>query len=141
MAQDDADSWKKKYFSSLERLEAQETRVSELGELLRTGITRLSLAAEGHAPAIDRELRRLRKLVRDRSDVADLRSALDRLAEAVRRHEAPAADAAGAADTGADPRQLLAGMLRDLRVPATLEARAGRAARACRGSRRCRPGT
>ena len=120
MAKDDADSWKKKYYASLERLESQEARLTDLDDLLRTGIARLSLAAEGHNPAIDRELKRLRKLARDRQDAAELRAGLDKLAEAVRRHEAPA-DATKPHTAGLDAHELLAATLRDLQVPPTLE--------------------
>jgi diguanylate cyclase len=121
VAQDDSDKWKKKYYAGLERLEAQDTRLADLEKLLRTSVARLTLAAEGQDPVIDRELQSLRKLVRGECPPDEVRRALDHLADTLRRHEK--VHATGSPSTSApDARELLALLLRDLRAPAALEA-------------------
>lgn len=120
MAQDDSDKWKKKYYAGLERLEAQDARLADLEKLLRTSVARLTLAAEGQDPAIDRELQSLRKLVRGECPPDELRRALDHLADTLRRREK--AHAAGSPSPGTpEVRELLAALLRDVRVPLVLE--------------------
>lgn len=120
MSQDDSDKWKKKYYDGLERIEAQDVRLADLEALLRSGIARLTLAAEGQDPVIDRELQSLRKLVRGACPTDDVRRALDHLADTLRRHEKVRATGSPVTNTP-DARELLIVLLRDLRAPAALQ--------------------
>ncbi len=101
MAKDDADSWKKKYYTGLEKLEKQDARLKELDDLLRDGFARLSLAAEGHDPEVDRELKKLRKLARGKHEIEELRLALNKVTKLVRQPETTATPGARAPEPAA----------------------------------------
>lgn len=119
---DDPSVWKQKYFDCLEIQEKQEARLADLDALLRTGIARLTLAAEGQDPALDRELGVLRKLTRGKQALDEFRLPLDRLSDTLRdlekkRLRKPAASSA----TSADARELMETILQKLRVAPTWE--------------------
>ncbi len=57
---DDTRRWKQKYYDNLGQLESKEKQWRDIESLLRRGITRLSLAAGGADPTLDRELETLR---------------------------------------------------------------------------------
>ena len=62
------ETWKRKYYDSVEQAEARERQWAGMEELLRKTISRLSLAADGLDTTLDRQLRELRDAIRDRAD-------------------------------------------------------------------------
>lgn len=84
MPNDPANGWKQKYFAGLERLERQERLFADLEELMRHGIARLCLVAQGTDPEIDRRLENLRMAVRGKQDHAAIRTLIDGIAELAR---------------------------------------------------------
>lgn len=73
MPADADENWKEKYRSSLDRLERRQRQLEDVEALMRDGIARLSVVAEGHAPLLDEGLRQLRKAVRGQRDTATIR--------------------------------------------------------------------
>lgn len=114
MAQDDdTRRWKQKYYDNLEQLEKKEQRWRDVESLLRRGITRLSLAAGGADPALDRELETLRNALRDGRDSLTLRSVIESVGDSVARldrRRPPVANLPATADH-------LAQLLAELQLP------------------------
>src|SRR5690606_5516866 len=80
---DDAQRWKDKYLSSLEQQEKLERRWESRLDLLRRGLVRSSLAAEGTDKAVDQCMQEMREILR-RDDIdAALDGLLPRLEKAV----------------------------------------------------------
>jgi diguanylate cyclase len=77
----EAAQWKRKYFDALEDAESREKQWRQADELLRHTISRLTLAADGLDPALDRQLLELRNAIRDRSSAAQLRSRIDAMSK------------------------------------------------------------
>ena len=63
MDQNDA-HWKQKYLTSLDKYEKKEKSWKQLEELLRLGMNRVALAAQGVDATLDRQLKVLRKSIR-----------------------------------------------------------------------------
>lgn len=76
----DAERWKNKYFAKIEEFEKTEKRFDEHIHLLERVLVRVSLAAEGVDPALDKELGSLRTLLRrEDHSVSELGQQLDRI--------------------------------------------------------------
>ncbi|WJN59502.1 GGDEF domain-containing protein [Pseudomonas sp. SO81] len=80
---DDAQRWKAKYLESLEQQELQEQRWNERLDLLRRGLVRSSLAAEGSDKAVDQCMQELRDLIRSEQMDNGLSALIPRLEKAV----------------------------------------------------------
>ena len=80
---DDAQRWKAKYLESLEQQELQEQRWNERLDLLRRGLVRSSLAAEGSDKAVDQCMQELRDLIRGEQMDNGLSALIPRLEKAV----------------------------------------------------------
>ena len=80
---DDAQRWKAKYLESLEQQELEEKRWNERLDLLRRGLVRSSLAAEGSDKAVDQCMQELRDLIRGEQMDAGLSALIPRLEKAV----------------------------------------------------------
>ncbi|GLK87104.1 GGDEF domain-containing protein [Pseudomonas turukhanskensis] len=80
---DDAQRWKEKYLSSLEDQEKLERRWDNRLDLLRRGLVRSSLAAEGTDKAVDQCMHELREIVRRDDMDAGLSALIPRLEKAV----------------------------------------------------------
>ena len=80
---DDAQRWKEKYLSSLEDQEKLERRWDLRLDLLRRGLVRSSLAAEGTDKAVDQCMHELREIVRRDDMDAGLSALIPRLEKAV----------------------------------------------------------
>ncbi len=80
---DDAQRWKEKYLSSLEQQEKLERRWDMRLDLLRRGLVRSSLAAEGTDKAVDQCMSELREIVRRDDMDAGLSALIPRLEKAV----------------------------------------------------------
>lgn len=92
MDQNDA-HWKEKYLTSLDKYEKKEKAWKELEELLRLGMNRVALAAEGVDTTLDRHLKSLRKSIRSgaynglESIVEDISHSVKRLDDLRKEHE------------------------------------------------------
>jgi diguanylate cyclase len=83
MMSDDVQRWKSKYLESLEEQEKLEQRWETRLDLLRRGLVRSSLAAEGSDKAVDQCMQELRDMLR-RDDIdAGLSALIPRLEKAV----------------------------------------------------------
>lgn len=80
---DDAQRWKAKYLESLEQQELQEQRWNERLDLLRRGLVRSSLAAEGSDKAVDQCMQELRDLIRGEQMDSGLSALIPRLERTV----------------------------------------------------------
>jgi diguanylate cyclase len=83
MQSQDALQWKQKYFDQLEESERRDKQWAQAEELLRRTISRLTLAADGLDPALDRQLRELRNAIRDRASTARLDGLLEDMSRAL----------------------------------------------------------
>lgn len=80
---DDAQRWKEKYLRSLEQQEKLEERWNQRLDLLRRGLVRSSLAAEGSDKAVDQCMQELREIIRSEKMDAGLAALIPRLERAV----------------------------------------------------------
>ncbi|CAD5107420.1 GGDEF domain-containing protein [Zestomonas carbonaria] len=80
---DDNQRWKDKYFASLEQQELLERRWEERLDLLRRGLVRSSLAAEGSDRSVDQCMQELREIIRGEQMDAGLAALIPRLEKAV----------------------------------------------------------
>ncbi|MBC9252924.1 diguanylate cyclase [Pseudomonas alcaligenes] len=80
---DDAQRWKAKYLESLEQQEQLEKRWDQRLDLLRRGLVRSSLAAEGSDKAVDQCMQELREIIRGEQMDAGLSALIPRLEKAV----------------------------------------------------------
>ena len=75
--QSQLETWKRRYYDSVEQAEARERQWAGMEELLRKTISRLSLAADGLDETLDRQLRELRDAIRDRADDRTLQKRIE----------------------------------------------------------------
>ena len=80
---DDAQRWKEKYLKSIEQQEKLERRWAARLDLLRRGLVRSTLAAEGTDRAVDQCMKEMRDVVRSDDMDAGLAALLPRLEKAV----------------------------------------------------------
>ena len=80
---DDAQRWKEKYLKSIEQQEKLERRWAARLDLLRRGLVRSTLAAEGTDRAVDQCMKEMRDVVRTDDMDAGLAALLPRLEKAV----------------------------------------------------------
>lgn len=80
---DDAQRWREKYLSNLEQQEKLERRFDARIDLLRRGLVRSSLAAEGADKAVDQCMQDLREILRRNDMDAGLSALIPRLEKTV----------------------------------------------------------
>lgn len=80
---DELQNWKGKYFNALGELEAKEKAWAESEQLLRTGLSRLTLAADSSNDVLNRQLERLRNLLRSGKNERELRDLLDSISQSI----------------------------------------------------------
>ncbi|WP_339491081.1 diguanylate cyclase [Pseudomonas rhizophila] len=80
---DEAERWREKYFKSIEQQEKLERRWAARLDLLRRGLVRSTLAAEGTDRAVDQCMKEMREVVRSDDMDAALAALLPRLEKAV----------------------------------------------------------
>lgn len=97
----EAEQWKKKYFTQLEDSESKEKQWHEADELLRKTISRLTLAADGLDDVLDQQLLDLRNAIRDRATTLQLRSLVDSMSRTLARLDKERVE--GGSNTGAEP--------------------------------------
>ena len=83
MTADDAKRWKEKYLKSIEQQEKLERRWNARLDLLRRGLVRSTLAAEGTDRTVDQCMKEMREVVRTDEMDAALAALLPRLEKAV----------------------------------------------------------
>ena len=83
MSADDAGRWKEKYLKSIEQQEKLEDRWKARLDLLRRGLVRSTLAAEGTDRTVDQCMKEMREAVRTNEMDAALAALLPRLEKAV----------------------------------------------------------
>ncbi len=71
------ESWKRKYYDSLEQIEQKERQWQQVEDLLRKTISRLTLAADGLDETLDVQLKALRDAIRDRAGTRELQSRIE----------------------------------------------------------------
>lgn len=76
--------WKQKYLDCLDRLETHEKQWRSTETLLKQGLTRVALAAQGLAPDLDDNLTRLRKTIRGDIDQDHLEAVIEDLSGSVK---------------------------------------------------------
>ena len=84
---DDAERWKEKYLKGIEQQDRLEQRWSARLDLLRRGLVRSSLAAEGTDRAVDECMKEMREIVRKDDMDAGLSALIPRLEKAVLESE------------------------------------------------------
>jgi len=117
-----ADDWKQKYLANLDRQERAEQAWQATETLLRQGLTRVALAAQGVDPRLDRELDTLRKAIRSGADVQQLEKIIEGVSDAVVRLDEERSGQAGERS----PQELLGEWLDSLTLPRALRSRARR---------------
>ncbi|EKT4521309.1 diguanylate cyclase [Pseudomonas putida] len=80
---DEGERWKEKYLKSIERQEQLERRWEARLDLLRRGLVRSTLAAEGSDKTVDQCMKELREVIRSDNMDAGLAGLLPRLEKAV----------------------------------------------------------
>lgn len=83
MSRDDVQRWKDKYLENIEQQERLQRRWDARIDLLRRGLVRSSLAAEGSDKAVDQCMKELREILRRDDMDAGLSGLIPRLEKAV----------------------------------------------------------
>lgn len=83
----DALPWKNKYLELLDKQEQLELLFHTQVDLLKRGLIRSSLAAEGNDQQLDEHLQVLRRLLRKKASTAELETQIERLERAVLKSE------------------------------------------------------
>lgn len=113
------DNWKQKYLASLDNLEKQENRWQAVEAVLKQGLTRVALAAQGLDATLDDDLATLRKTLRKDIDLNHLESVVADLTQSVKRLD----DQRNDKTTTHSPQDLLTHWLDSLSFPEPLNAR------------------
>ena len=113
------ENWKQKYLDSLDKLEKKEKTWKNTEALLKQGLTRVALAAEGQDTALDNDLALLRKTLRKDLDLNFLENVVNDLTQSVKRLDDKRSDK-NAAHT---PQELLTHWLDSLSFPSPLKTR------------------
>ena len=108
-----SEDWKQKYLANLDRLERQEKEWQATEALLRQGLTRVALAAEGLDAELDTQLAQLRRLVRQGIDNTQFEGLIDELSQTVKRLD----DERHRRRKAASPQQLLSQWLDNIDFP------------------------
>lgn len=111
------ENWKQKYLDSLDKLEKKEKKWKNTEALLKQGLTRVALAAEGQNTALDNDLALLRKTLRKEIDLNHFENVINDLTQSVKqlddtRHNKSATNT---------PQELLTHWLDSLSFPAQLK--------------------
>jgi len=101
------EEWKKKYYQSITDLEKQQT----YDDLLQRSLGRLALAAQGLDPALDKQLKSLRSVLRGKSNQQEIEHILKQMEKAIARMESSKSENA-THSTGV----ILADLLNDLKL-------------------------
>lgn len=109
------EEWKQKYYHSITNLEKQQS----YDELLQRSLGRLALAAQGLDPALDKQLKSLRTVLRGKSDQTEIEHILDQMEKAIARMESNKSTG-NTQSTG----QVIADLLLSLKLPKAFKSKA-----------------
>jgi len=109
------EEWKQKYYQSITDLEKQQT----YDELLQRSLGRLALAAQGLDPALDKQLKSLRSVLRGKSDQVEIEHILEQMEKAIARMESSKGK-----ESDQTTGQILADLLSDLKLPKSFKSEA-----------------
>lgn len=115
----DEENWKQKYLASLDKLEQREKTWQASEALLKQGLSRVSLAAQGLDAQLDKDLNQLRKTLRKDIDLNHLEEVVNELTRSVTRLD----DERNDKSVAHSPQELLAQWLDSLSVPGSLKSR------------------
>ena len=79
--QQESDAWKKKYLLNIEQSEKKERQLKNIITQLRYGLSRISVAADGLDPGLDRQLLALRKEIRSRINSSAIRKHIETISK------------------------------------------------------------
>jgi diguanylate cyclase len=113
------ENWKKKYLDSLDNLERQEKRWQDTETLLKQGLTRVALAAQGLDGTLDNDLALLRKILRTDIDLNGLTGVVGNLTKSVQHLDEQRSDKSPTQS----PQELLGDWLDSLSFPEPLSDR------------------
>lgn len=113
------ENWKQKYLASLDNLEKQEKQWRATEAVLKQGLTRVALAAQGLDARLDNDLALLRKTLRKDIDLNHLESVVGDLTQSVKRLDNQRNDK----NAAQSPQELLTHWLDSLSFPKSLAAR------------------
>ena len=82
-----AEHWKKKYYDQLDLIDQKEQEWAQLESVLKRAIGRLSLAAEGQSKSVDRYIKDIRAVVKDKVDLSRLDIILEDLSKLLAKME------------------------------------------------------
>ncbi|MDO3388088.1 GGDEF domain-containing protein [Gilvimarinus sp. SDUM040013] len=83
MSGDSGNKWRDKYLDALDQQEALERRYKDDVGILQRALLRISIAADGQQPGLDRALEELRSVLRSHDEVSQLQSAMSLLDDAL----------------------------------------------------------
>ncbi len=115
----DEENWKQKYLASLDNLEKQENKWQASEALLKQGLTRVALAAQGLNASLDDDLALLRKILRKDIDLQQLENVVSDLTQSVKQLD----EQRGDKNIAHSPQALLTHWLDSLSFPAPFNAR------------------
>lgn len=84
-ANSELQNWKQKYYDALGELESKEKSWADTEHFLRQGLSRLTLAADSSSETLNRQLEKLRTLLRGSNNDTELRQLLDSVSESIRQ--------------------------------------------------------
>lgn len=113
------ENWKQKYLDSLDNLEKKEKQWHNTEALLKQGLTRVALAAEGQDTKLDDDLALLRKTLRKEPDLNHLENVINELTQSVTHLDEKRSDKKAVHS----PQDLLTHWLDSLSLPGPLRAR------------------
>ena len=113
------ENWKQKYLASLDRLEQREKAWEATEALLKQGLSRVALAAQGLDAKLDKDLALLRKTLRAEIDLNHLEEVVADLTQSVTRLD----DQRNDKSLAHTPQELLTQWLDSLSVPSALKSR------------------
>lgn len=113
------ENWKQKYLNSLDKLEKREKAWEDTEALLKQGLTRVALAAEGQDKKLDTDLISLRKILRKDLDLNHLENIVHDLTQSVTRLDEKRSDK----NVASTPQELLTHWLDSLSFPDALKTR------------------
>ncbi len=113
------ENWKQKYLASLDNLEQQEKQWQATEAMLKQGLTRVALAAQGLDTKLDNDLDALRKVLRKDIDLNHLEGVVGDLTQSVKHLD----DQRNDKNATHSPQELLTHWLDSLSFPGALNAR------------------
>jgi diguanylate cyclase len=114
------DNWKQKYLNSLDQREKNDAERLTVETLLKQGLSRAALAAEGIDNTLDNDLRQIRKVLRKDIVINHLESAVENLTLSVQHLDDERRDESSSSQS---PQQLLSTWVDSLSLPKPLKKR------------------